>query len=515
MELNFYKIFQVLEPYRAEQKINTANSQLKSCELLETAFAPYWKETLYIAQTPEEIHKLPNEAGYCVVCNYPNREMFDYPELIGVRDKYNFIFLEHSLKIEELYTLVKKRIGDYYSMIQLSEDLFQAINSNAGIQRLVDLLFSCIGNSVYVFDTGYQLLARKEGPNCSPPQLDEIGGKLYVADFDIQKVNFMHNHERMKTERKPIWVQNANIGPDRITCMIDYDRDIGHFVIVEDGVPFDANVYEYVALFQRALHLYFYNDPFSQNVKGFHYEYYLKDLLSQKYAGYAGKNTRTKYLDATFSENLFCLVIETAKTPEGVRFVSVRGQLEAMLPYAVTVVYESQIVIVISGYPKYRLEKELQKKVRDFCLGNNLYCGMSNAFTNILKLHQYYKQALRAMEMETKYDGHGGLFIYEELYLAHVENIFSSIEDVEIFCCPQMKALFEYDEQNETELAKTLYYFLICGNTKDAAAHLFVHRNTILYRIRLINDLIGEDYQELSLRRYLVTSYEMVRKPIL
>ena len=70
------------------------------------------------------------------------------------------------------------------------------MNSNAGIQRLADLVFSYTNNSVYVFDTGFQLLAMKEGAMPSPPQLDEINGKLYLADFDMQNVNFMHNHEK-------------------------------------------------------------------------------------------------------------------------------------------------------------------------------------------------------------------------------------------------------------------------------------------------------------------------------
>ena len=512
MEFNIYKIYQALEIYQPELFANHTEVQFRSCELLATAFPPYLKETIYIAEKGEDIYKLPVEHGFSVICDFKKRDMYNYPELIGVREKYNYIFLEQPPVSTELYSFVKKKISDYYSLVQLSEDLFQAVNSNAGIQRLADLVFSYTNNSVYVFDTGFQLLAMKEGANPSPPELDEINGKLYLADFDMKNVNFMHNHEKMKTERKPRLVQNAALGPDRITCMIDYDRDIGHFVFVEDGEKFDAQTYEYVALFQRALHLYCSHDSFSQNAKGFPYEYFLKDLLSQKYVGSVEIDSRTKYLDTSFSKNLFCFVIPAERTPEGIRYENVRGQIEAILPAAVTIVYESQIVAVVTGYKEYRMNGAYLEKLSSYCAGNNLYCGMSNAFSNIIDLYQYYKQALRAIEAGTGKKNTPGLFVYEKLHLLHLVNVFSSIEDVETFCCPQIKALMEYDKKNETELAKTLYYFLLFGNTKDTASYMYVHRNTILYRMRLINELIGEDYSDLALRHYLMISYELLMK---
>lgn len=55
---------------------------------------------------------------------------------------------------------------------------------------------------------------------------------------------------------------------------------------------------------------------------------------------------------------------------------------------------------------------------------------------------------------------------------------------------PTIDRLQAYDQTHQTELMTTLeWYFYFDGNVKQVAAHLHVHPNTILYRIRRIEEL--------------------------
>ena len=52
--------------------------------------------------------------------------------------------------------------------------------------------------------------------------------------------------------------------------------------------------------------------------------------------------------------------------------------------------------------------------------------------------------------------------------------------------------LFNYDKENNTELVKTLNMLVQCmGNKTKAANALFLHRNTLQYRIKKIEELTG------------------------
>ena len=61
--------------------------------------------------------------------------------------------------------------------------------------------------------------------------------------------------------------------------------------------------------------------------------------------------------------------------------------------------------------------------------------------------------------------------------------------------------LIDYDKSGNTELTKTLNTYLECsGNGTETAEKLFIHRNTLHYRIEKIEQITGYD----------LNSYEMI-----
>ncbi|MFN4214787.1 PucR family transcriptional regulator [Exiguobacterium sp.] len=55
---------------------------------------------------------------------------------------------------------------------------------------------------------------------------------------------------------------------------------------------------------------------------------------------------------------------------------------------------------------------------------------------------------------------------------------------------PTLERLHAYDHAHQTELVTTLeWYFYFDGNVKQVAAHLHIHPNTVLYRVRRIEEL--------------------------
>lgn len=55
----------------------------------------------------------------------------------------------------------------------------------------------------------------------------------------------------------------------------------------------------------------------------------------------------------------------------------------------------------------------------------------------------------------------------------------------------------DYDQRNGTELIKTLEAFLEAGQSKQKAAKdLFIHRQTLYYRLDQMTSLLGEGWEK-------------------
>ena len=79
---------------------------------------------------------------------------------------------------------------------------------------------------------------------------------------------------------------------------------------------------------------------------------------------------------------------------------------------------------------------------------------------------------------------------------------------------PALKILRKYDEENHSEMYRTLYYYLLYERSNQLCADkLHIHRNSFLYRIKRIEELTGIDPDNPEERKYLMASYLLQRDP--
>ena len=69
----------------------------------------------------------------------------------------------------------------------------------------------------------------------------------------------------------------------------------------------------------------------------------------------------------------------------------------------------------------------------------------------------------------------------------------------------------EYDRQNHTALLPTLEAYFESGTSGDAAASLFVHRNTVTYRLRAVKRVTGLDVRDPDQRLLLEVQIRLAR----
>jgi len=78
------------------------------------------------------------------------------------------------------------------------------------------------------------------------------------------------------------------------------------------------------------------------------------------------------------------------------------------------------------------------------------------------------------------------------------------------YCHPALQILREYDQTNKTELYLTLRTYLEYNkNLRATAEALFLHRNSLTYRINRINELTGLDFNNIHIMHSLIDSFRI------
>ena len=73
----------------------------------------------------------------------------------------------------------------------------------------------------------------------------------------------------------------------------------------------------------------------------------------------------------------------------------------------------------------------------------------------------------------------------------------SKTENLSRYLHPALPILSDYDSRNGTQLELTLYTYLKCAcSTTETADTLFLHRNSVIYRLHRIEDLCDIDLSD-------------------
>ncbi len=107
--------------------------------------------------------------------------------------------------------------------------------------------------------------------------------------------------------------------------------------------------------------------------------------------------------------------------------------------------------------------------------------------------------ALRITDMETARYQHLGIY-----YLLNQSN---NLDEMSSYYNEYLEPVLTYDTQNNATLLVTLHAYLQCnGNVAKTAQKIFVHRNTLLYRLNQIRELTGMDLDDAMTRMHYLTA---------
>ena len=134
--------------------------------------------------------------------------------------------------------------------------------------------------------------------------------------------------------------------------------------------------------------------------------------------------------------------------------------------------------------------------------------GVSLPFSDISELKAHYDEAHDAFELGHMLDPDLSIYTFEDYGIYAMFRTVASAEDLSRYLHPALPKLSAYDRSNGSNLEQTLYTYLKCAcNTTGTADALFLHRNSVIYRLHRIEELCDIDLSDTDTRFRLRLSY--------
>lgn len=167
---------------------------------------------------------------------------------------------------------------------------------------------------------------------------------------------------------------------------------------------------------------------------------------------------------------------------------------------ALSTVYGSRIICLISAATLIEARKVILylKSVHALVLQMHseidLYLSLGRIYEGPTEMKRSYREAKQALELCRKIGGIGQIVVYEELGIYRLLFEIKNMEEIRAYYRYNLCALLAHDKANGSSLLATLRQYLYAdSNLVKTAQALFIHRNTLVYRLNQIRALLGRD----------------------
>jgi len=180
-------------------------------------------------------------------------------------------------------------------------------------------------------------------------------------------------------------------------------------------------------------------------------------------------------------------------------------------------VYGNQYLVIFQALKNledmdsaHQLGRRIREQIEMEYPEATLIGGISGPTKTLAEWPEAYEQALQAMQLGERLKLTNQFVEFESLGIYRLLYALEEQPEVREFTDEIMQPLIEYDNHNRGSLVKTVEaYFDHHGNISQTAESLFVHRNTLLYRMERIQELTGLNLDHANMRLALHLSLKL------
>lgn len=401
-----------------------------------------------------------------------------------------------------------KKILNSTRHIGLYKELLELVSETRNIQSLINSAATKLGNSIILLDVNYKVLFHSTIFPITDRFWKENVTKGYCNYEFICAINELDAIKNSPNTPETIDVTCPASSIRKLCSKVFHNGVmIGNVLMLEKETPITPTHMELLRAVSlvtgEALSRY---TPYLLPASS-HYQQLLYDLL----IGAPPDDIASRIEEFPFSSRVLTLCIITThywgqkhlkehalggikNLLSGTHFTFHDGCIAALVPLSDSMDISSEQLAQLSALAK----KE------------SLRIGISNSFSDIKHFAKYYKQARTALDMDQRFQKNSPICKYIEYTFYDLLDFVKDKSVLGLFCHPALSILREYDYHNKTDLYHTLHVYLEYScSIKTTAEALFIHRNSLAYRLERIVKITGIDLTDCNTKFLLAMSYQI------
>lgn len=408
----------------------------------------------------------------------------------------NLITLSNDVSQMEILKILTDIFGEAARVSSGRSHLIEVLHGNQGLQAIIDKAYEILQNPIIVVDSSYKILAMYSTTFASDS--NQIGERDdleiqrtlgYMLQSNIDAMTKAKIYERAREKGYPFYNKDPSAKHGWITALVYiHGIEVGQIGVMDSLHEFSDVDFELIDFLCKVISLELQKSDFYRTNQGLMHSYFLSDLLDNQVHDSSAIEQRMQNLGWNLTSNLHIMLLtDAARNFFDGKAQLITQQLHHLMPESRWVIYHGQIVFLLSSDSPEMFEQN--ERLYNYLKINHLVASVSNRFDNIINIRKYYLQAAKAYTFGHHFHPEGHIHLYTDYMFYHMGEIVSEQYDLKDFYHPGIVAIREYDVAHKTNFLETLTLYLTYIEQPGVIAkQLFIHKNTVFYRINKLKE---------------------------
>lgn len=428
----------------------------------------------------------------------------------------NLLYTEEEITVEELGNLVNFRFFMYQ---EWADQLQEAVDLHLSFTELAIRSASVVQNAIYAQGASFRVLC------------------TWLPDAE-QKTALYEKYRN--NELKP---EGYYLSPEEINTLIT-DQEYNLAIQAAEPCIYSGILYGYRTLFYNIFieNVFVARLCFDEIIKPFTDkdfalieilgEYFRKRLVHDRIYSFDRSTELEEILQDLLEHTLIpeqkilsflhtcqwnvfdtyvCLVLELKAKDTTGALEALALQMSQIVRSDCYTIRNRKIVFVCNLTIINTTRDQLYRGILPFLRDNLLSAGISTTYRDFKNLYYYYHQAAIAKEIGEQKDPTHWYFKFEEYQMDYMIAKCTENTLPEILIPEGLKALIDYDQKKKRSYTKTLRIYLEHDrNIADTIRAAYMHRNTFLYQIQKIQEILQMDLDDPDNRLILQMAFRII-----
>lgn len=474
------------EEYKITLHTTGEDLEIQDIAFLDDKHDNTLKNTLYFGYD-RQLNNLLNPPSYCILAKTNQKEKLACEcNVILIEEEYLFPIFNDA-----------KTLIDRTSSKGIFEELTELADRTHSIETVIDAASIRLGSSLLFCDMNFKIIACSFTIPVKDPLWSENTLQGYCSYDFISGVRELKAVQNASSTTAAIEVTCPQSPYRKLTSKVFHNQtQIGFLLMIEGDNLILPSHFDLLSTISHVISytIAYYTPDLLEGNSLYH------ELLYDMLIGAPSKEILPRISKLYFPPKMKVLFIRPTRYM-GAQFLNnlTYKNLKSLLPGTHTTYHKKGIVAVIPLKEATDAEADLLELLKQLCLQEHIRIGISNSFSTIENFVTYYEQAHTAYELGQKIKTEELLYHYQDYQIFELFSETKHPDKLGRYCHPALTTLRLYDHKNRSQLYKTLCVYIDKGcNIKLTSESLFIHRNSLVYRLNRIVELCEIDFADVN-----------------